>query len=375
MNAFRGLAVVACVGLALAVLASNALAPIEVGTGGGNVASPRNGAGHSALSSFRAVTRELQAASPAKCAVKPSSEFAAYDPVNHYVYVSSLANYIVVLNSTVTGGTCNVKTNIKLPAGAGPEGLAFAPSDDQVYVADSNLNQVYVINGTKVVATITNITCLHSSFHCGFSEPFAVAYDPDDGQILVTNSGAANVTAIGTGPYNGLVYGIQTGGLIPDGIAYSAAGDVMIVTNWGSNDVSWFGAQYSQTPAVSSIPVGAEPIGVAADPFLAVYGYSYVTNYGSDNVTTIAPNGVLSSPNSIPVGSGPVSITFDQSNLRMYVANHFSDNVSVIGGAPGAVVRSIKLPNSSYLEGIVYDDENGDVYVVGTGNQDIYVLS
>jgi YVTN family beta-propeller protein len=307
--------------------------------------------------------------------VKPGPEFAAYDPVNHYVYVSSLSNYIVVLNATVSNGACNVKTNIKLPAGAGPEGLAFAPSDDRVYVADANLNQVYVISGTKVVATIDNITCLHTFFHCGFSEPFAVAYDPDDGQILVTNSGAANVTAIGTGPYNGVDYGIQTGGLVPDGIAYSAAGDVMIVSNWGSNDVSWFDAQYSQSPTINSIPVGVEPVGVAADPFLAVYGYSYVTNYGSDNVTTIAPNGVLSSPNSIPVGIGPVSITFDQANLRMYVANHFSDNVSVISGAPGSVVKSIKLPSGVYPEGIAYDDSDSDVYVVGEGTDEVYVLS
>jgi DNA-binding beta-propeller fold protein YncE len=375
MNAFRALGVVACLGIALALLTSTALGTTSNGSTGGAWASPRNGAGHSGLSGFNAVSRQMHAAYSAKCGVKTNPEFAAYDPVNHYVYISSLANYVVVLNDTVSNGACHVKTSIKLPAGAGPEGLAFAPSDDQIYVADANLNQVYVISGTKVVATVDNITCLHTFFHCGFSEPFAVAYDPDDGEILVTNSGAANVTAIGTGPFNGVDYGIQTGGLEPDGIAYSAAGDVMIVSNWGSNNVSWFDAQYSQSPTVHSIPVGDEPVGVAADPFLAVYGYSYVTNYGSGNVTTIAPNGVLSSPNSIPVGNGPVSITFDQANLRMYVSNYFSDNISVISGAPGSVVKSIKLPSGVYPEGVVYDDFDSDVYVVGLGTNEVYMLS
>ncbi len=375
MRPFRVIALAACIGLAIAVLTSVALQPIVAPSGGGQASVPRNGAGHSGLSGFRAVTQQLHAAYSASCGVKPSSNFEVYDPVNHYTYVSSSSNYIIVINSTISNGACEVQRDIKLPAGASPEGMAFAPSDDQVYVADADLNQVYVVNGTKVVATITNITCLHTFFHCGFSEPFAVAYDPDDGQIIVTNSGGSNVTAIGTGPYNGVDYAIQTGGLTPDGIAYSAAGDVMIVSNWGSNDVSWFDAQYSQSPSVNLIPAGIEPVGIAADPFLAVYGYSYVTNYGSNNVTTIAPNGVLTAPNSIAVGSGPISLAFDQTNLRMYVVNHFSNTLSVIGGAPGSVIKTIKLPNNSYPEGIAYNDFNGDFYVLGTGTGEVYVIS
>jgi YVTN family beta-propeller protein len=59
----------------------------------------------------------------------------------------------------------------------------------------------------------------------------------------------------------------------------------------------------------------------------------------------------------------------------MYVANHFSDNVSVISGAPGSVVKSIKLPSGVYPEGIAYDDSDSDVYVVGEGTDEVYVLS
>ncbi len=359
----------------LLLVVSSATGSLVLRQGGSLGPQSPHGSDNGGLPRLLAVTATLREGYSAKCNLEKNPQFAAYDPVNHYVYVSSLANYITVLNSTVTNGACGVKTNIKLPAGAAPAGIAYAPADGQLYVADSHLNQVYVINGTKVVNTITNATCQASVFTCAFTEPFAVAYDPDKGEIMVTNSGADNVTVVDANAFQGGDYSITTGGSVPDGIAYSPSGDVMEVSNWGSNSVSWFTAQYSQAPVVSSIPVGTEPIGIVADPFLSIYGYSYVTNYGSNNVTTIAPNGALGYAPSISVGQGPISIVFDQANLHVYVSNHFSRDVSVIGGAPGSVIKTITLPKTAYPEGLVYDDENGEVYAIDGGTDTMYLIS
>ncbi|MCI4365290.1 MAG: YncE family protein [Thermoplasmata archaeon] len=370
-----GVTIVVSVGVVLLMLTSGAQGP----TVGGGIQAPashvRQGPIHGSLPGLLALSAQLHAGYSAKCGVKTNPQFAAYDPVNHYVYVSSLSNYVAVINDSITSGACHVKTNIALPAGAAPEGVAYAPIDGQIYVADNRLNQVYVINGTKVVGTITNTTCQLSVFNCAFTEPYAIAYDPDDGHLVVTNAGADNVTVIGPLSFQGADYSITTGGSVPDGVAYSPGGDAMVVTNWGSNDVSWFAAQYSQTNPVGTIPVGTEPVGVAADPFLAITGYCYVANYGSNNVTTIAPNGVLGFAPSIAVGQGPVSIVFDQANLRMYVTNHFTHDVSVIGGDPGSVLKTINLPSATYPFGAVYDEEHADVYVIGLGTSSVYVVS
>ncbi|MCI4372437.1 MAG: YncE family protein [Thermoplasmata archaeon] len=374
MKALPTIVGASCLVVVLLVITGGAMGPVANRGDGPTGAPSHSGSGHGTLSGLLALTAKLHTGYNAKCSVKTNPQFAAYDPVSHYVYVSSLANYVAVINDTVANGACNVKTEIPLPAGAGPEGVAYDPNDGQLYVADSHLNQVYVLNGTKVVGTITNTTCSHSVFNCAFTEPFAIAYDPDDARMLVTNSGADNVTVIGPLSYQGGDYSITTLGSVPSGIAYSPSQDVMEITNFGSNDVSWFDAQYSQSPTVALIPVGDEPYGIAADPFLAIDGYSYVTNFGSNNISIIAPGGVLGYAPAIPVGQGPSGIVFDQANLRMYVTNYYTHNVSVIGGDPGAVLKTINLPTGAFPLGVVYNEEHGEVYVVSLGTSTVYVV-
>ena len=73
-----------------------------------------------------------------------------------------------------------------IAVGANPNGVAYSPSNDRIYVANFSSNNVSVIDPTNtVVATIA----------VGNS-PFGVAYSPLNDRIYVANSGSNNVSIL-----------------------------------------------------------------------------------------------------------------------------------------------------------------------------------
>jgi DNA-binding beta-propeller fold protein YncE len=378
MNLLKVVPVAVCVTIVFLLLSGGALGPTEKAVGGSGVSGtpPRSAhAGGSGLSTNSALAKSAISAS---CVVKTNPTEAAYDPVNHYVYVSTLAGYVVVLNDTLTGGACHVKTNIKLPSGAGPEGVAFDPSDGQVYVVDYNLNQVYILNGTKLKDTITNANCAASFTGCHFDDPWGIAYDEDDGFMYVTNEGDGTLTALAPSYSYTLDFSFSIGGSQPMGIAYSPFMDAMMVAEFGSDELTVIPGYQSYTPSVSYVPVGTSPIGVAFDPYIAGFlansGTAFVTDYSTNNVTVtcaICSGGTTS----VGVGSDPMGVAFDSANLRMYVADYASHSVSVIGGFYGYVLKTIKLPVGAFPSGLTYDAYTNEVYVVAEGTNTVYAVS
>lgn len=101
------------------------------------------------------------------CAVGNGPHFDAYDPVNHYIYVPNSGSSDL---SIVSGG-CTLVDTITFPTGAVTYAAEFDPTNNWVYVTDYALNQVYVLNGTKLLTTITS---------SAFDSPLGVTYDPGD---------------------------------------------------------------------------------------------------------------------------------------------------------------------------------------------------
>ena len=112
---------------------------------------------------------------------------------------------------------------------------------------------------------------------------------------------------------------LGTTGKRPIGIAIDAAGNVY-TTNYGSNNVSKI------TPdGVSTIlgTTGSYPQGIVVD----AAGNVYTANIGSDNVSKITPAGV--STIFATTGIEPFGIVVDAAG-NIYTANYGSDNVSKI---------------------------------------------
>jgi YVTN family beta-propeller protein len=107
---------------------------------------------------------KLLASIPLGGAASPTH--VVYDPSNHYMYVTdSGTNQVRVVNG--------VSLLANLTFVAPPAGLAFNPSDNDMYV--SNGNQVSLLSGTSLVNNIT-----------GLNSPYNLAYDPSLGYMYVT---------------------------------------------------------------------------------------------------------------------------------------------------------------------------------------------
>ena len=124
------------------------------------------------------------------------------------------------------------------------------------------------------------------------------------------------------------------------------------------------------TVVVSSIVVGFGPYGVAYD---ASNKYLYVANPYSNNVSVI--NGVTNKVvSSIKVGTTPYGVAYDASNGYLYVTNYNSNNVSVINGVTNKVMASsIGAGNNPW--GIVYDPSNGYLYVANSYSCNVSVIN
>jgi DNA-binding beta-propeller fold protein YncE len=281
------------------------------------------------------------------CAVGTSPSDAAYDPVNHLIYVPEHGGVAVIKSP------CTVTHSISTPAGSLPAAAAFDASDNDIYVVDSALNQVYVISGTTIIATVTDPS---------LNVPAGIAYDPAATGVVVTNLDGASITfIIGTG-----AVGSEGVGNCPIGVAYSAYADSLIVANECDNDVSVVSATYFSSGF--TIDTGSAPYAVAYD---TANGLTYVTNEGSSNVTVVDP--ISGHDGDISVGNGPEGIGFDQFNLRMYVTNSDSATISEISGL--SVVKTVHLPTGSFPIGATFSDFNSKMYVPGYSSDVVYFLT
>ncbi len=155
----------------------------------------------------------------------------------------------------------------------------------------------------------------------------------------------------------------------PTWLAYDPA-DQSFYVAVDPSDVDIVPANFTSAPVVTAtIPVGSAPFGVTYDN---LSGDLFVTNSGSNNVSVLS--GSLSSPiSSISVGWQPQGVAYDPVNNEVYVANNGSDNVSVISAASLQVVATVSVGVNPL--GVAADPSTGNVYVANWGSSNVTVIS
>jgi DNA-binding beta-propeller fold protein YncE len=299
---------------------------------------------HDALAPLPAVTPDTH------CAVGSNPHFAAYDPVDHEVYVPNSGSS----NRSILNGTCSVVATISFPSGAVTYAAGFDPTNHYVYVTDYGLNQVYFISGTKLVTTIRSAS---------FDEPLGVAFDPGDAIMAVVNRGTDTVTLI----FGTTVDFTITVGSGPVMFGYDPYYGRFLVSNFRSDNVTSLNATFPGAEACNmNIPVGTEPFGIAFD---SADSQDYVANEGSNNVTVIFGNGAQAG--SVSVGTAPREAVWDQAKLAVCVTNYGSGNVSEIRGLH--VVGTVTGPSGSEFLGSAYDEATDQLFVTGYNDGEVYV--
>jgi YVTN family beta-propeller protein len=132
-------------------------------------------------------------------------------------------------------------------------------------------------------------------------------------------------------------------------------------------------------PLVTTIRGFSDPLGLAYD---SNNKHVYVTNYGGSSSSSNADTNKVSVIDTssdkvidtVSVGKKPLAITYNPNNNHVYVANTFSDTISVIDTLRNnKVISNIAVAhfpgNSS--SGIAYNSKNGNMYVANIGSDSV----
>ena len=286
----------------------------------------------------------------------------AYNPSNNNIYVANAASSTV---SVISGSTNSV---IATPlVGRAPFWLVYVPNN-QIYVTNGESNDVYVINAAtnRVVKSIAVGT-----------EPSGMAYDPTNNSVYVTNS-ANNTVSVINAATDIVVSTIPLGsssGSGSDSATPDSTRPVMLAYD-NDND----GLYVSKEPfavsiinavtnaAVYDITVDRDPTGIAYNP---TNHNMYVAKFSSNEVSVIdtITNSVIGN---IPVGNIPVDIVYNPINHNMYVTNLDSNTLSVIDSTTNSVIGTIPAGSAPY--GIAYDSTNNHIYVTNPNSNTVTMI-
>lgn len=280
----------------------------------------------------------------------------------------------IIVFAVLPANSATSLTYVNVQVGQSPYQIAIG--NGLVYVIDEGSNQVSVINGTKVIATIQvgNI-------------PDAIVYNSYNGYIYVANLGSSTVSVInGTkvianvsvglypasmiyNPYNHYVYvaayngisvingtkviAVLKAGLEPYAFAYNPKNHLVYVTDSGLFRVYLING----THVVGNVTVGSHPIYAIYDPY---DGYVYVANYLSNSTSVINGSKVIATIN---LNSSPFQLA--ASPKYLYVTLPLSNLVTIISTSDNSVVANLNITSPGE---IIYNPNTGYVYVTSSSN-------
>ena len=251
-----------------------------------------------------------------------------------------------------------------IPIGLEPYAIAFDPANGDLYATNAIGDTVSVIDAatSAVIATIP----------VG-SIPQGVAYDSSNGQIFITNSESDNISVI-DGATNQLVPLGPNAlhlGEYPIGIAYDPSNGELYVANYESNNVSVINGATDSLTTTIAFTATTLPFGVAVDTSNDQVFVSGSESPGTINEINPATNTVTGSP--VSLGDEPTGVVFDPTNGLLYVANFGSGSVSVVNGVTDTVVGSA-ISVAANPEFFAYNGDSSLVYV-GTYNDELYAIN
>ena len=266
----------------------------------------------------------------------------ALSPDSMTAYVSNFnSGNISVIDANPESAAFNTVTGL-VSVGMGPSDMAVTPDGSRIYVANEDSNTVSVVD-TGSLAEVATIAVGNL--------PEGVDITPDGKRVYVANIFSDTVSVIDSDPasanFNTVIatIAVDSG---PVGVAMAPNGLRVYVTNQFSDTVSVI--RTSDNVVLSSITVGNFPTGI----IVADDARAYVANQLDDTVSVIdLPAGAeidldpstAAVVDRIDVGTSPDFLSVSSSGFFVYVTNFGSDNVSTILNFPGSPDDNTILPN------------------------------
>jgi DNA-binding beta-propeller fold protein YncE len=248
--------------------------------------------------------------------------------------------------------------------GYSPEGAAYDPQDGDLYVTNAGSDNVTVLSGGVPIASPS----------VG-GTPESAMFDPADGMVWVANRGGNSITLLNGTTVNGTISGSIFFG--PFAMAYNPVNNLVYVTDLDVKSPGYVTLLNATSLAyMGLVATGSYPAGVAYDP---QNGYMYVANAasaanGGASVTVISNRTVIAT---ITGGMAtPLAVLYDPANGRIYVSDQNLVDpivgwVTVISGTKE--VGTIGVGGGPFGE--AYDPESGYILTTNSGTNNVSVIT
>lgn len=278
----------------------------------------------------------------------------AFDPDNGLEYVATPPDCSLRGAVTVLEPSARPHVVMTIPAGIGPSGVAYDPTDHRIFVTNYCSNSVTVIDAS-------NNTVVRPDLPVG-KFPYGIAWNPVNDTVVVANENSQNLTVLNASSLS-TVATIALPIANPYGVAVDPVDHTVFVTDVNSRAVTVINAT-SNTVKVNKVVVGSSPQGLLYDP---QNGLVYVANGGSNNVTLL--NGTTDRVMySIDTAGGTVALALDPVDHLIFGADAGGSRIVLIDTRRNLGLLP-SLPASSTPEGVVYvpTSHQVDVFSFGTG--------
>ncbi len=288
--------------------------------------------------------------------VGTSPGYDHYDPGNGNVYVSNLGSANV---SVISGTTLHVFATVAV--GSSPKGIDYDPFTSTIWVANSGGTSVSVINDSQnaVVGAVTGLTA-----------PTRPEWSSVNTTMWVTENATAGRVAVVNGSSYAVVKTLRAG-TATVGITHDPARDAMLVSNYGSSNVTVFDAlTYAK---LATVAVNAHPEALACFDNDTI-GECFVASESTGKLAVINDTLWRVEAN-LTVGSGPIGVQVDTGTAQVYVTNALSGNVTVLDVGVNTATAVASVGVGTQPHGITaYDPARGLLFCANQGSNNVSVI-
>ena len=191
-------------------------------------------------------------------------------------------------------------------------------------------------------------------------DPNGIAFDPVTNEMWVANEGSGTVDVIDT-TNNTIPYIVSTGtDSYPWGVGIDTSDGFVYVSDWLVGGVSVIDDRTFEPTGIGVVSVGgssAQPMFVAVN---SSTGNVYVADYESNTVDVIDGTTVTAS---IPSGGGPEGVAVDPSNNWLFVSDYHSGNIEKFSTTTNALLATENVGSVIGPSGLAIDPGTGTLWI------------
>lgn len=246
------------------------------------------------------------------------------------------------------------------PLGIDPVAMAVDSPGGLAFVANDGSDNVTVIT-LATGATLKSIPV--------GNYPRAVAFDPSTGSVYVANAGSGNISILSVRSLSvaaTIGFGVNA---VPCGLADDPIDGLMWVALGTQGEIAAINTTTLQVTSMTF--VGVEPFAMIYDPS---YHSIDVSSIDSNTVTFVTyVRGVDAIVTFPSMGYAPYALALDPGSSRLFVANAYSSNVTVLNSGTGALEASLPLAGNAMPLALLYDSQA--LVVAATGLDQVVLFS